>query len=495
MPAKVPPIIADAAPAPRLARGVFAAAVLIGAGAALVYASQSLTLSHYDARAHLVVARRVFDSLTPGWRQLGGVWLPLPHLLNLLPVAWDFDFRTGASAVAISILSLALGLGWLARYVHRRTGSVAAALAAPAVILLNPDVLYLQSTPMTEPLLLGASLAAVTAIEEWMADPRGRAGRVAPWLLAALMLIRYEGWFVAAGLVVLAVFSRASARDRRSILRLVWPPAAAVAAFLILAWASTGRLLVTSGFFVPENPTEHHPLDALRQVWNGTRDLAGWPLVITGAIGMVACVRAAVQQRSLSRLVPLALLLAALLPVSAFDHGHPYRVRYMVPMVAALGVLTGLALSWVPARARTACAVLFALAAIVSRPPLDAHAPMVVEAQRESVTRAQRRAVTAYLASHYDGQPILASMDSLGHYMQETSAIGINLRHFVHEGNGDLWIDALATPQRHVGWVLIETLADGGDQLFHRATDDPRWLAGFTRVAEGGGAVLYAKSR
>ena len=44
--------------------------------AAFHYHRLGLTLAHYDARAHLVVARRVFDSLTPGWQQVGAVWLP-----------------------------------------------------------------------------------------------------------------------------------------------------------------------------------------------------------------------------------------------------------------------------------------------------------------------------------------------------------------------------------------------------------------------------------
>ena len=81
-----------------------------GIVAALVYFTQGLTLSHYDAKGHLVVARRVIDSLTPGWQQIGAVWLPLPHLLNLLPVQVDVLYRTGASGVAISIASLALAV-------------------------------------------------------------------------------------------------------------------------------------------------------------------------------------------------------------------------------------------------------------------------------------------------------------------------------------------------------------------------------------------------
>src|SRR4030095_16510009 len=106
-----PTIIADTSAPPRrlLSATVCALAVVLGLTAALMYARADLTLSHYDARAHLTVARRVVDSLTPGWRQFGGVWLPLPHVLNLMPVQWDWAYRTGAAAVAISLGALPRG--------------------------------------------------------------------------------------------------------------------------------------------------------------------------------------------------------------------------------------------------------------------------------------------------------------------------------------------------------------------------------------------------
>src|SRR5690242_15294532 len=69
----------------------------------VVVARAGLVLTHYDARAHLVVARRVFDSITPGWKQLGAVWLPLPHLITLLPTQIDVLYRTGAFASGVSI--------------------------------------------------------------------------------------------------------------------------------------------------------------------------------------------------------------------------------------------------------------------------------------------------------------------------------------------------------------------------------------------------------
>ena len=63
------------------------AAAVGGALVAWHYHTLGLTLSHYDARGHLIVARRIADSITPGWQQIGAVWLPLPHLLNAIPTA------------------------------------------------------------------------------------------------------------------------------------------------------------------------------------------------------------------------------------------------------------------------------------------------------------------------------------------------------------------------------------------------------------------------
>ena len=68
----------------------------------------------------------------------------------MLPVQVDALYRTGASAIAISVLSMAAG-GWaLASLVLRTTGSISAAVAGAALLLANPNMLYLQSTPMTE---------------------------------------------------------------------------------------------------------------------------------------------------------------------------------------------------------------------------------------------------------------------------------------------------------------------------------------------------------
>jgi hypothetical protein len=87
----------------------------------------------------------------------------------------------------------------------------------------------------------------------------------------------------------------------------------------------------------------------------------------------------------------------------------------------------------------------------------------------------------------------MASMGSLGHYMQELSEADIFVRDFLHEGNGDLWKAALPTPATHVRWILIEEKAEGGDMLAERARKEPAFLKGFTRAVYGGGVALYRR--
>src|ERR1700761_4678727 len=74
-----------------------------------------MLLLYGDAVAHLHIARRVFDSITPGYRQLGSVWLPLPHILLLPFVANMAWWRSGLAGACVSIPSYVLGCGGIYR--------------------------------------------------------------------------------------------------------------------------------------------------------------------------------------------------------------------------------------------------------------------------------------------------------------------------------------------------------------------------------------------
>ena len=472
-----------------------ALAACAGTSAAVRYHTLGLTLTHYDARAHLVVARRIIDSITPGWQQVGAVWLPLPHLLNALPVQIDFFYRTGFSAIAISILSLAIATAAIASIVLSLTESKWAAAVAAGVFALNPNVLYLQSTPMTEPLLMALTLAAVALLMAWceeMAQPS-----YVGIAFALACLTRYEAWPVTAAALGAAVWvrwCRGAAVDRaiRDVARIAVYPTLAVAAFFVFSRIVTGAWF-SDGFFVPENTAKGHPYDALAEVAWGVRALSGSALLAVAlAGGVILAMLALFSKRRAIAMLPLALAGTAAVPWLAFVDGHPYRIRYMVPLLAAQAVFAGVAAGeW--KRLRPVTIVLVALVAAFELRPLDASAPMVVEAQWDRPNIAARERVSAYLSSNYRGETVMASMGSLGHYMQDLSRRGFRLQDFLHEGNGDIWLSALQNPRPFAGWLLIEEQAEGGDMLAKRARENPTFLAGFSRVSEAAGVALYRR--
>ncbi len=486
---------------------VAAASALLGTLVALRYAALGLTLSHYDARGHLVVARRIADSITPGWQQVGAVWLPLPHLLNALPVQVDALYRSGASGVAISILSFAVATTAIAWLIARTTGSWLAAGAGSLVFALNPNVLYLQSTPMTEPLLLALSLAGIALLiaycDEAAAATHGAAlsrpsAAQVGWTLALACLTRYEAWPVAIGSLGAAVWvlwrrglpGRVAAR---LVLRIAIYPLAALVGFSVFSKVVVGSWFA-SGFFVPENPAQGQPLEAVKQIVWGLHALSGSAVLAAAAVGAVVLTAQALSHRTrATHLLPLALAGMAAVPWSAFVDGHPYRIRYMVPLIALQAVCAGVAAgTW--KRARPLLVIILAGLVAWDLRPMDREAPMVTEAQWDRPNIIARDTVTACLARDYRGESIMASMGSLGHYMQDLSRAGYSLRDFLHEGNGDIWLNALVTPRPFAGWILVEEKAEGGDMLAQIVREHPSFLDGYTRSCEAAGVALYRRA-
>ena len=137
---------------------------------------RGLLLLPGDAVAHLHIARRITDSINPGFRQLGSVWLPLPHLL-LLPFVQKLSWwQSGVAGAPPSMLAYILGVAGLYRLARYWLAPRAAAVAA-AFYALNPGLLFLQTTAMNEPLFLAEMIwAAVLLTAFARALPRNAAG-------------------------------------------------------------------------------------------------------------------------------------------------------------------------------------------------------------------------------------------------------------------------------------------------------------------------------
>jgi hypothetical protein len=484
-----------------LSRVVGGVAAAIGAGAAIAYGRAGLALSHYDARAHLVVARRILDSITPGWEQIGAVWLPLPHVLNMLPAQVDLFYRTGVSAIALSVGALGLGAACMSAIVLRLTGSRAGALAAASLFVTNPNVLYLHATPMTEPLLFGTTLMCAWLLTEWatshsLAVPRRHGG----WMVAAC-LTRYEAWPVVGAMVLLALLARwrrgaAPSALAPALWQLARYPIGAAIFFVFLSRATVGEWFVSGGFYVPDAALQGQPAVVWEKMLEGTRELGG-PWLVRLALGAVAVLAfAALRWRQgAALLVPLGMFAAAAVPFSAFLAGHPFRIRYEIPLLVASALAIGLAVS-LARRASPAVALAAILLVVREAPPFDPTAPILAEAQLDRDNGRGREAVSACLAREYRGETIFASMGSLAHYMQELSHIGLGIHDFLHEGNHPMWDVAIVSGGApFAGWMLVEEVAEGGDVIAQRIRANPHFAEGYERMCEGGNVALYRRVR
>ncbi len=177
----------------------------------LLYYRRGDVLLYGDAVAHINIARRVFDSKTPGLLQLGTVWLPLPHLLIMPFVIAKQMWQTGSGGSIPSMAGYVFGVmgifrlvrGMLSRDAEANSSPKIEAWVAAVIYGANPNLIYMQSTAMGEALYLAFFIWAVVHFAEF-ARGEQKALIKCGGCLAAACLTRYDGWFLAAALVIAA---------------------------------------------------------------------------------------------------------------------------------------------------------------------------------------------------------------------------------------------------------------------------------------------------
>ncbi len=227
------------------------------------YFQHNELLLYGDAVAHINIARRVFDSRTPGLLQLGTVWLPLPHLLMIPFLLSDSAWQSGIGGSIPSMVAYALGTAGIFRLVRSAlsvnsqptaNARIAAWLGA-IIYAANPNLIYLQVTSMTESLYLALFIWAAVHFSEFVKESSEAEGTASSSLmkcglcLAAACLTRYDGWFLAAAMCLAAFTVVLQAKANDQILR------RSFAKFVLLA-ASAPALWLAYNAIIYRNPLE-----------------------------------------------------------------------------------------------------------------------------------------------------------------------------------------------------------------------------------------------
>jgi hypothetical protein len=481
---------------------------------AILWSAQTNSFTLYgDSRAHLDIARRLTDGLTPGFAQLGSVWLPLPHLLMapfaMVDALWH-SAAAGAIVGGISFVYSAVRVFSLAQeWLHSRT----AAWCAFLVYALNLDLLYVQTTALTEPVLLAFFVGAAYHLTRWTRTAAYRDLLLAAIMVAGATLTRYEGWalFVVALVIVSVWTQRFHPGAHRLQANLVLYTA--VAGYGIVLWflynliifhdplqflhssfssgaqqtslAASG-LLPTSGSL---------PVSGLTYMWD-VIDVVGMAMVVVGLIGVVVAV---FSRRNRPRSLAMLSFLAA--PV-AFNIVSLWlgQSTLRVPQVAPFGLWNDrYGLMALPLLAMGAALLVQrwrilapgVLAVIVATTALAARStPITVADGRYGLSSAaagQPELAAVTLAHAYQGGGILADDASAAGVIL---ASGLNLSAFVTVGFHPYFEDAMAAPAQHVEWVV----AYDGDAIAQAIAQHPERFDAFHLVLRDGRIRLYTLS-
>ena len=156
------------------------------------------TFVHIDAIAHVNKARGVLDNIQPGLRQLGSVWLPLPHILMAPLATIDPLWRSGAAGSVLSILSFIGTSVFLFLTGFQWTGSAIVGWLAFLFFALNPHMIYLFTTPENEPLMILCAAGLFYYLVRWAQYEEWNDFALAAVFAFAGTWTRYEGWALAA---------------------------------------------------------------------------------------------------------------------------------------------------------------------------------------------------------------------------------------------------------------------------------------------------------
>ena len=494
--------------------------------AAIVWSWRNGAMLNYgDAVAHLNIARRVLDSHRPGLTQLGSVWLPLPHLLMLPFVqvySWWANGIAGTLPSALAYLACCAGIYRLARTWLRPP---AAALAL-AFFALNPNLLYLQTTAMTEPLFVCEMIWTAVWLVEWRAaldNDAAQASRLQALIaltLAAAVFTRYDGWAMA--FVAWTAMGITLARRGRLRSRAFWLASAVVVAAPI-AWCVYNAVAfgdwldfmrgpysasaieirtATPGF--PPHPGWHNPwvsflfyvktaeLDAAAMRWGNT--------LLTLSLLGTAWAWIAASKRGLN----WALLLWFPVPFYAYSVSYGsvpiflpvwwphswYNTRYGMELLPALTLGLAFTAQFVlsavrefkPQGKRYAVALFVAVIVFNSWQMVREHPLVYVEGTKN---------IDARRAYDVEIPPVLRALlaDHPGEVLMNTSVYpelvafaGIPLRQTVNESDKEFYQTALASPAANVSVVL----AFDGDEVDTAVKAHPEGLRAIRRFTTPG---------
>lgn len=495
--------------------GVLMLAMILSAlsiGMFLTYFENGLGLAYNDARSHLDIGRRVVEGLRPGFAQLGSVWLPLTHLLMTLTIWNDFMWHSGLAGALWSMVAF-VGTGVLIFLFLKEIGvGLLGRFAGAFLFALNLNILYLQSTAMTELVLLGAMTAAAYFLLLWYTR-----GMLFFLLLSALFvmlstLVRYDGWFLlffVSALLFVSSWRSGGYRKAEGVFVLF----ATLGGFGVFLWLLWNLLIFGDPLFFAFGPysahTQQQDLEAAGVLptkgdWFLSAKMYFYALayntnafsLFAGAIGSVFLF--------FDRLIPLrarfaalALFAPLLFNILALYLGHSvlfiqglsgdtwFNVRYGIMMMPSVAIFVG----YLVHRAKGLRPVVIGLLAFTLFFQFSSGDAVTIDDGRVGSSQKNVTEVAGWLKENAGNREGFILISAASHDSIIFSS-GLPMKRFIHEGAGPYYTSAIQNPDRWARWIVVRTNSDS-DSTWRLLKENVGFLERYRKVDSYPFADIY----
>ena len=472
--------------------------ILLSIIAWLIAYSHNLTLSYNDSMSHLNISRLVFDNQEPGLSQIGSVWLPLNHVLQLAFIWNDFMWRTGLAGSIFSMISYILSALAIYKIILILTKSKIGGIVGSLAFALNLNILYLQSTSLTEPLYIALFLISTLLFTLWITKRNNAKYLMLLGVLGFFQVIaRYDGWFVIfiEGLLICyteLVIYKVSLRECLGKVILFGLPVL----FGISIWFLWNGLIFGNPLFFLLGPYSAHAQQATiahsgRLLTKGNifysiadysfaiLDNIGTYDLILGLVGLITFFF--IQKRNFSLNKKLLIIIFLVSPIvfnilalylgfsilnvpqlnwnpSGTLQGQWFNVRYGVLALPFVAILIGLFASW------RKLAVVIAVGIILTQASFMYSSGIITITDGTKGSSAFRAKNVAnelrVIANPHD--TILMSMSVFNPVAFKSN---LELKQIIHEGVSKKWSNALSNPERFADIIVMGGDANSGDPI------------------------------
>ncbi|GAC1413056.1 MAG: hypothetical protein NVSMB66_3920 [Candidatus Doudnabacteria bacterium] len=496
---------------PRVISGVL---ILISIFSFVFFYKNGLGLAYNDARSHLDIARRVVEQLKPGLAQLGSVWLPLPHLLMVLTVGSDFMWHTGLAGALPSMIAYVVTASVIYLYLKRLGVERLGRIIGVMVFALNMNILYLQSTAMTELLLLATISLSFYYLLVWFQDNQNLALIKAAFWVMLSTLIRYDGWFLlllAATLIFIYIWKRDKSLKHAEGYFILFSTLGGLGIFLWLLW---NKLIFNSALYFAFGPYSAHAQQSQLEA-AGNLSTKGhlflstkfylYALVynsgiIISILGLAGALLFLFSHRVSNkfRYSFLILLSPIVFNVLALYLGHSvlfiprlsgtswFNIRYGVMMIPSIAIFVGYLINRLKPY-RIAMVALVVGALVFQFRVSDA---VTVQDARSGASQKNVSEVSGWLNKNTKDKKGFILISVASHDAIVFSS-GLPMSRFIHEGTGLYWDNAVKDPKHWARWIVMRTYSED-DATYRTIKDNPNFIGKYDLVQKYPFADVYA---